>query len=745
MRICRGWGAPVLAAIVISGTSGCSPEPSPYLDLIESEALGNRSSLPAEVDFGTESARSLLDQGWSTQEERWAGGSTFAWATSVASTIRFRSFGADVRALRFRCRASESPDDSPQTVTLLLNGTNLGIVELSPGFQVYRVELPDGALFAGDNELEFRYAYLSERQPDDSRARAVAWDWLRFAPTPEARSDPPSAAEGGLFLPIETRLDYYYDLREDTSLRLEADAGINHPRAKLLVEAIGERVGSVSAEISGEELATGLDLTMPHGPVRVSLRVLSDPGNRGVVLRRAVMQAPDAGRIAAAKPPPPNDFAASDEAPNIIVYLVDTLRADHLGVYGYEKPTSPALDAMAEEGAVFERAFAQSSWTRTSVASLMTGLSPNVHGVLGRDDSMPAEAITLQGLLSDLGYQTYAAVTNGNVSQAFGLNSGFDVFRYLAEQPPAVNPEVHQLSDDVNDEFLGWLDQRDSARPFFAYLHTSDPHAPYTPRTPHLESFLGQGPRTGVVWPRLAKAFAERRDSVTAAALRDELVTLYDAEIAFNDKQFGLLLDALGQRGLADRTIVVFTSDHGEEFLDHGDYGHGRVLYRELIQIPLVIRLPTAVGAGTRPRATAQLTDLLPTLIQLAGGQAPSWAQGRSLVPALHDAGWDDGAAARAYLQLDTQSSASYVQGDFHLLRRPMSSNLGGTTVLRLFDLGQDFAEQTNLHHARDIRAGLLLAQWRQHEAEDMPLLNAGTAEVDEELAARLRDLGYIR
>jgi arylsulfatase A-like enzyme len=170
--------------------------------------------------------------------------------------------------------------------------------------------------------------------------------------------------------------------------------------------------------------------------------------------------------------------------PNVIVYLVDTLRADHLGTYGYAPPTSPSLDAMAAEGIVFERMFAQSGWTRTSVASLMTGLNPPVHGILGRDDALPEEAITLPVLMGDLGYETLAVITNSNVSETFGFDRGFDTFRYLREQVRDLNPEVHRLSDDVNTEFFAWLDDRETDRPFFAYLHTSDPYAPYTPRPP---------------------------------------------------------------------------------------------------------------------------------------------------------------------------------------------------------------------------------------------------------------------
>jgi arylsulfatase A-like enzyme len=501
--------------------------------------------------------------------------------------------------------------------------------------------------------------------------------------------------------------------------------------------------GSEQVQIaSGAELAERARMPLDaNGPVRLSLQVADDTSGRGITLRSAQIEAPGA----AATTPVAVGAMPPTDRPNILVYLVDTLRADHLGAYGYSRPTSPALDRMAQDGVVFERMIAQSGWTRTSVASVMTGLNPLVHGVLGRDDALPAEAITLPVLMTDLGYETVAVITNGNVSGTFGFDVGFDSFRYLNEQPQDRNREVHRLSDDVNTEFLGWLDARTSDEPFFAYLHTSDPHAPYLPREPQLGQFVGDMRRTGLEWPRYARGFVAGQDEFSPEDVRDEMVALYDAEIAFNDLHFGNLLAALEARGIADDTVIVFTSDHGEEFLDHGAYGHGKTLYRELVQVPLVMRLPGNMAAGTRPAAMAQHIDLLPTLLELAGGVVPAWAQGRSLAPAFADPEWFSNEVARSYLQLDVSSVASLVAGDWHLLRSPMVSQHARTLGIEMFNLAQDPAELLNRRAEMSVRAGLLLTAWRRAEAGDTPLFAIDSAEIDPELAARLRDLGYIR
>ncbi|MFW6198455.1 MAG: sulfatase, partial [Acidobacteriota bacterium] len=381
-------------------------------------------------------------------------------------------------------------------------------------------------------------------------------------------------------------------------------------------------------------------------------------------------------------------------------------------------------------------------WTRTSVASLMTGLLPPSHGVYDRDDKLSGAARTLAGELRDHGYETYAAVTNGIVSQAFGFHTGFDRYEYLQER---ADERIHRYSDEVHEVFVDWLDERDGDRPFFAYLHTMDPHSPYTPPEPYRSRFAPDGPRTGLRFPRDAKPLAADGD-FTPEQVRDDMVALYDAEIAHNDETFGRLMDALRERGLYDELVVVLLSDHGEEFLDHGRYEHLKTLYREMIHVPLIVKLPGADNGGGRTRVTAQHVDLLPTLLQLAGASVPDWTQGASLLPALEAPArtWRT-RSVRSYMRVDVASVASLVQGRWHLIREPMTPGSPEARSLELYDLDDDPAESLNLAHEIPVRTGLLLADWARAEARDVALLDAETAVIDEDLRDRLRALGYVR
>jgi len=720
----------------------CLPASAAYYDFVASSDLAE-SAVPAEViDFGTPSARRYMGAGWSGQDERWAGGWSFVWATEDASTLRFHAFGDGIRALRFSCRPATLPDGEPQSVTLALNGTDLGVVTLEPGRQTYRVPVPAGAIKTGENALEIRYRIRTARSASDTRRRAVAWDWLRFVGA--AAVVDPFTDDGSLAIPLNSRMDYFVDVRPGSSLWLQSTATANHPDSRLLVETLDSEQRTAAAEYDGGELGQGVELAVAgSGPMRVSFRVTADPAGRGVRVHQARLRSPASNRSAAHIAP--DRSIVLERPPHIIVYVVDTLRADHLGTYGYGLPTSPRLDAFAADAVVFERGYAHSGWTRTSVASLLSGLNPMAHGVMEREHPLPAPMITLPAVMADLGFETVGIVTNGILAPAFGFDNGFDTYQYLPEQDPEKQPEVHWLSDEVNTRFFEWLDDRSGESPFFAYLHTTDPHSPYTPRSPYRERFLGDRPSSGLVWPRYADRFVAGQDEVTEVELRDELMALYDAEVAFNDEQFGRLLEGLRARDLYDETVIVFTSDHGEEFLDHGQYSHGRTLYREMIHVPFIVRLPGGVQGGLRSSATARHIDLLPTLTELAGAEAPPWAQGRSLVPALSDEKWSDGESARAYLQLDSISVASFVAGGWHLLRAPMTPEYPSSLSLELFDWGADAGEQMNLRDAQVARAGLLMTHWLQLDARETPLFAVGSAEIDPELAARLRDLGYIR
>lgn len=431
---------------------------------------------------------------------------------------------------------------------------------------------------------------------------------------------------------------------------------------------------------------------------------------------------------------------ARDGPVDVLVYLVDALRADHMGLYGYERDTSPNLDAFAEDAVVFRRGVANSAWTRSAVASLFTGLYPESHGVLGRDDALSPDARTLALLLSESGYATAAVVTNGNVSRGYGFPIGFDTWVQLREER---SETIHRYSDKVNEEVFDWLDDRDPRKPFFLYAHTTDPHEPYTPPQPYRRRFApGVAPGSKHRPIRIAELLEERPDFDLEALNRD-FIDLYDAEIAFNDAQFGRLVEQLRSAGLYEDMLIVVLADHGEEFLDHGGWAHGKTLFGEQIDIPLIVKFPGNWAAGTRVDALAEQVDVVPTILDVLGLEVPAEVQGNSMLGAPLAGEFGPVGMAMAHLSLDGRRTAALMTDRWKLIRRLPS--LRQTWGLELYDLFEDPGEQVDLSSERPILLGYLRYLLEQFERGRTEILTAGQGNPDPELVERLRELGYLR
>jgi arylsulfatase A-like enzyme len=285
---------------------------------------------------------------------------------------------------------------------------------------------------------------------------------------------------------------------------------------------------------------------------------------------------------------------------NIVLISVDTLRADHVGAYGYGRPVTPNIDALAQRGVLFENAIAQSSWTRPAHMSIFTGLHPREHGFVSIRDvrTLESEVPTLASVLKDHGWAT-AAFTGGiNMAASFGFGSGFEVYRHNGRS----------FRDNFEDARF-WLDRHQHGK-FFLFYHGYDAHTPYR-GDPIDRSALGlaKQPRAS-----MKKACGKRRPSRLMTAYVNE----YDAAVRRADRYVGKFLAELERRGLAGRTIVVLLSDHGEEFLEHGRCFHISTLYREVLHVPLIVAAP-----GYAPRRVPGLVpasvSIAPTVMDLVG------------------------------------------------------------------------------------------------------------------------------
>lgn len=308
----------------------------------------------------------------------------------------------------------------------------------------------------------------------------------------------------------------------------------------------------------------------------------------------------------------------------IVLISIDCLRADHLSCYGYPRPTTPTIDALACRGALWERAYATSSWTKPSVSSLLTGLYPSQHrsfqgikrskGQLAvTTDVLRSTEPTLAESFSAIGWRCGAFINNAQLGEFSRLNRGFDAYVPNAGK-----------ADRLLEHYGDWLNA-DPQRPAFAYLHFLEAHWPYKPRRRHIASFGGNRD-TNIYRDYSARDFGRLRRSIShsQATLTDDelgqMIQMYDGAVRRLDGKVKLVLDLLNKAGLAEQTAVIVTADHGEEFLEHGRIGHGHSLYEELTHVPLIAALPDG-PRGVRLCEPVSQVDLAATLLSAAGAE----------------------------------------------------------------------------------------------------------------------------
>jgi arylsulfatase A-like enzyme len=428
--------------------------------------------------------------------------------------------------------------------------------------------------------------------------------------------------------------------------------------------------------------------------------------------------------------------------PNVVLISIDSLRADHLGCYGYERDTSPAIDELASSGIVFESAISQAPWTLPSHASMFTSRYTKSHLLINVKRKLPPELPTIAKALKGLGYRTAAVVSGPYMRRILGLNAGFD--RYDDSLAQAGRLESHQMvtSPAIHDKAVALLEDLADHEPFFLFLHYWDAHYDYIPPPP-FDSLFDPDYEGSI-----DASNYELGDEVHAGmAPRDlqHIVALYDGEIRYVDLHIGLLLEELRHRRLDANTIVILTADHGDEFYEHGEKGHSHSVYNELMHVPLIIHTPDLAG-GQRVPTWVQSVDLFPTIMELVGGDAEGLGlQGRSLLPLCLGNEWEerpvfaDTTRFRRVKKADAEKA--YAQcvlfGRYKLIHHRMTD-----LPDELYDLQVDPGEQHPLADAStqaDLQARL--AEWESALPRARTVLNEG---VDADTMQWLKSLGYV-
>ncbi len=420
---------------------------------------------------------------------------------------------------------------------------------------------------------------------------------------------------------------------------------------------------------------------------------------------------------------------------NVILISIDTLRADHLGCYEYPKNTTPNIDKFSEDSILFKRCLAQASSTLISHASIFTSLIPLHHrACFTKKLALPEENQTIGEILNTNGYKTVSFNDGGQIASEFGMSQGFDLYdSSTGDQKPD-----YMTFKAIVDKCTQWIDNNTSKK-YFIFLHTYETHHPYTPTENNLKLF--ESGYEGSLEPHISvdlifKLFRGKLE--ISEADKQHIRNAYDAEIRSMDESFGILVDFLKKKDLYDKTIIIFTSDHGEEFDEHGVIGmHAHTLYDELLHVPLLIKLKKSKLASKKIDTHVGCIDISPTLLNLLGLENFKYAEGKSLVDMISGKQKE----REGFLIAQRDRPDEYKNPEYWTIINKTWKLYKG----KLFDLRNDPLELEDVSKSnQELKGELLKSAMEFMKINPLDIQDKET-EIDEKLKEKLKSLGYIK
>lgn len=736
--------------------SSCSEKSIKPLDcdliddvLLKYQVLTKRSETDL-LDFSSAGSLKHLRKGWSKRE------GNFIWALGLTSTLDFNSFdNFQDKKIKITCAPLVTPEFKNQKIRISLNNEYITTISLKKELHAYTSMFPASKLCMGINKLRFDYAYSTKIPGPDKRSMSVRFESITFENNHKSRKE-------------------YLIFKKNGSLKQYPGSSFTYANrfnrpARIIIDykARGNIEPILQVSIQGH---TSFQRTLPFNKSHVEYDIslsdnalvrmeffLSGDKQKGSMLWKRIALC--AQEVAADKTKNAEvlysavadyEFERANK-PDIVIYVIDALRSDHLGCYGYERNTTPNIDAFARENTLFFNAFANASWTRASGATILTGLLPKNHKAMARDSVLPADFITLAETLKEQGYYTVGFNTNGNVGRMFGFAQGFDEFVSLPEN--LERESIHVRSDVLNEkifEFLNRFTRRTKKQPLFLWIWSSDPHDPYTPPSSvssyfDIDKYEQLDPKFRLL-SEFTKKVKENQFAWPSQSAVNYLKTLYDQEILFNDISFGKLIERLKKAELYKDSVLILTADHGQEFREHNWFGHGKTLFNEQVKIPLIIK------AGDIRKGkiciNVQHADLYPTVLDILKIPLPYNIDGTGLLGNIDFLN----RPIFAEQKLDGHDLRSLLVGDVKFIH-----NLNNVSYLHkarhenifyeMFNLRKDPEEENNVVDTERISS----AYFKQRLAFEYSLLRrmfdveSERTDIPPELEEKLRALGYIK
>jgi arylsulfatase A-like enzyme len=762
---------PTLLAVIAGAVSAAGqdtlPESQPLLesplDLLARFPVARVSLDDATLDeIPLDSARHFAGGWYQTNETE--DGQLYRWMGPRAAVVDLALVEAGELAVSMSVTAPRDERVPPIRVRFNWNGQFAGMTELSGSAQTVQMTVPAGLTRPGMNRLEVIPSFWvnASKLSGGSSSSNVSVNVFRLSavrPAPSARLAPgalPAAnSDGSVVQSANTVITYYTRLGNQPGLTIAGDWMPNTGDRQSSEVIVLVRDGAGRTEIvytSGSpgtesSFAQEIDLSdFANAFVELSTIVRqtgTDPSHPAGVVWRRISLTGD-GPTDRTQAPAGN---LEGRRPNVVLVVFDTLRADYTEPYGATGVHTPNFSRLAGKSLTFTNAFAPTSWTRPSVVTMLTGLHETRHGTVTIEDKLAGSVPYLPEILHDSGYRTVCISMNGHVTPQWGFDRGFDAFEDLSarrEQILAAHPTPEGYLNEIWDRHVAPGIAGDDG-PFFLYLHEIDPHGPYAPRPP----FDAMYPTVYSGHPEIeADNINLVRLGLTELSAQDiaYLETRYRGEVSFVDAALGAIMDRLERDGLAGDTILIVTSDHGEEFGEHGGIGHMVTLYDEMLRVPLIWSRPGTIRAG-REASSAGLIDAAPTLLGLLGIVPPPSMEGRDLSTMLQAEG-----APRAYPIL------AHLTGNPVRVRRAVNwagwklyeRDFGPESEYELYDTVRDPREITNQWTAQREVGGALrqMLEWYAHTSGAIPAAQAEKVRMeslDPELVERLRNLGYVQ